>query len=133
MVFRCYSKYDEKIRLDFFPCKNVSENWAWEEWHTEIPLTIFVTDYRQLLLEYICEVYPTNDPTNHEIEQSFDECSFNFIGKDDWIKIIERIKILLKRNNNRPSKMEKEFYENFIEWVEKELKWANIIVVDGNL
>jgi len=28
--------------------------------------------------------------------------------------------------------MEKEFYENFVEWIEKELEWADIIVAEGN-
>jgi predicted HAD superfamily phosphohydrolase len=133
MVFRCYSKYDEKICLRFFPCKNLGDDISLEELYTQIPLTVFVTDYVELLLEYITGIYPIKDITNDEIVQSFEECFDNWIGKDDWKKIIEKIKVKLNRNNNRPSKMEKEFYENFIEWIEKELDWADIIVVKGNL
>jgi len=133
MIFRCYSKLDEKVCLQFFPCKNIGENITWDEWHDKKPLTIFLTDYKQLLLEYIHEIYPVKNPKNGEIMNSFDECFDNWIGKDDWKKIIGKIKEKLSRNNNRPSKIEKEFYENFIEWIEKELEWADIIVVEGNL
>jgi len=131
MIFRCYSKSEEQICLQFYPCKNAGENITWEEWHSKRPLTIFATDYDKLL-EFICAIYPIKDPTNNEIAQTFDVCFGNWIGKEDWKKIIEKIKAVLKRNNNRPPKLEKEFYENFIEWVEKELEWADIIVVEGN-
>ena len=133
MIFRCYSKVDEKICLKFFPCKNIGKDITWEEWHKKIPLTVFFTDYRQLLLEHICGIYPVKDQTNGEIVQSFDECFDNWLGKEDWKKIIESIKGKINRNNNRLSKIEKEFYENFIEWIEKKLEWANIIVIEGNL
>ena len=133
MVFRCYSKVEEKICLKFFPCKNVGENITWEKRHEKKELTIFLTDYSQLLLEYICGIYPIKDPTNNETLESFDECFDNWIGKNDWERIIEKIKTKINENNNRPEKMEKEFYENFIEWIEKELEWSDIIVVDGNL
>ncbi|MDR1316562.1 MAG: hypothetical protein LBK13_06780 [Spirochaetales bacterium] len=133
MIFRCYSKIDETICLEFLPCKNTGENITWEEWHGKKPLTVFFTDYRQLLLEYICGIYPIKNITNNKIIDNFDECFDNWIGKDDWKKIMEKIKLKINRTNNRPQKMEKEFYENFIEWIEKELEWADIIVVDGNL
>ena len=132
MIFRCYSKTDEKICLHFFPYKNIGDNITWEEWHNKKPLTIYLTDYSELLLEYICRVYPIKDPTNDEVIKSFDVCFDNWIGKNDWEKIIEEIKVKINRNSNRPSKMEKEFYENFVEWIEKELEWADIIVAEGN-
>ena len=83
MVFRCYSKTDEKICLQFFPYKNTGKNIRWEEWHSKNQLTVYFTDYRQLLIEYICEIYPIKEPRNNEIIQSFDECFDNWIGKDD--------------------------------------------------
>jgi hypothetical protein len=86
MVFRCYSKIDEKILLDFSTCKNIGENISWKEWHNRKPLTVYYTGYTQLLLEYICEIYPIKDPTNSETMQSFDVCFDNWIGKDDWEK-----------------------------------------------
>jgi hypothetical protein len=132
MTFRCYSKADERVCLEFYPCKNIGKNISWEEWHRKIPLTVYSTDYCKLLLEYICSVYPVKDPTNDEVIESFDVCFDNWIGKEDWKKIIVGIKVKINRNNNRPSKTEKEFYENFIEWIEKELEWADMIVVEGN-
>ena len=132
MIFRCYSKTDEKVRLHFFPCKNTGENITWEEWHSKNPLTVYSTDYSELLLEYICKIYPVKDPTNNEVVEYFDVCFDNWIGKEDWKKIIAEIKVKINRNNNPPAKIEKEFYENFIEWIEKELQWADIIVVEGN-
>ena len=84
-------------------------------------------------MEYISEIYPIEDPTSNEVIQSFDECFTNWIGKSQWDKIIEKINSRINQNNNRLSKMEKEFYLNFMEWIEKELEWADIIVVEGNL
>jgi Zn-finger nucleic acid-binding protein len=57
----------------------------------------------------------------------------HWIGKGEWKKVIEKIKAAIKRNNNRPPKMERAFYENFLEWIEKKLEQANIIMVEGNL
>jgi hypothetical protein len=95
--------------------------------------SVYFTGYRQLLIEYICEIYPIKGSTNNAMIQSFDECFDNWIGKDDWKKILEKIKMKINRSNNRPSKMEKEFHENFTEWTEKELEWTDKITVEGNL
>ena len=133
MIFRCYSKSEEKICLEFYPCKNSGENITFEEWHSKKPLTIFFSDYRALLLDCLCEIYPLKDPTNNEIVDAFDECFTNWIGKEDWKSVIEKINAKINRSNNRATKLEKEFYTNFIEWIEKELEWADLIVVEGNL
>ena len=133
MIFRCYSDIKEKICWTFHPCKNYGENITWEQWHTKIPLRIFGTDCDKLLQEYVTGIYPLKDPTDNKIIEVFDPCFDNWIGKEDWNKIINKIKDKLQRNNNRPSKSENEFYNNFLEWIEKELEWADIIVVDSNL
>ncbi len=133
MILRCYSNINDKICLEFYPCKNLGEDISWEEWHRKKPLTIFSEDYQKLLIDFLKELYPTKDPTNNEVVESFDVCFDNWIGKSDWLKIIKNITQRINKNNNRPTKLEKEFYENFIEWVEKELEWADIIVVEGNL
>jgi hypothetical protein len=133
MVFRCYSNFEEKICLEFFPCKNTVANITWEEWHSKKSLVVFFTDYRKLLIDYICEIYPIKDITNNTTVKSFDECFDNWIEKNYWVKILEKIKIRMNANSNRLSKMEKEFYNNFVEWIEKELEWADIIVVEGNM
>lgn len=133
MVFRCFSDIKEKICWTLHPCTNYGEDITWEQWHTKMPLYIFQTDYEKLLLEFITEIYPIKDPANNKIIETFDPCFDNWIGKSDWNKILIEIKRKLQKNNNRPSKLEKEFYNNFIEWVEKELEWADIIVIDSNL
>jgi hypothetical protein len=118
----------------FYPYKNMDEAKTFAHYNFSGPrLLVFMTDYRQLLLEYIHAIYPLKDPENDEIVDVFDECSNNWIGKDDFLRLIEKIKITLGRNNNRPSKMEREFYNNIIEWAEEKLEWANIMIIDGNL
>ena len=133
MVFRCYSDIKEKICWRLYPCKNHGENITWEQWHVKIPLYIYRTDYEKLLLDYVTGIFPLTDPTNNEIAETFYPCFDTWIGKDDWNRMLKAMKAGLKRNNNRPSKQEKEFYNNFIEWVERELEWADIIVLDSNL
>ena len=128
---RCYSGLKEKICLYFLPCKDVPRDWKWEDWHScEESLMVFATDYENLLLRYLKPVFPVIGPTSGEIQESIDLCSFNFIGKDVWENIIKNIKSDLASvsNNN-----EKNFYEEFVNWIEEQLAWADIIVVDGNL
>jgi len=133
MIFRCYSDVNEKICWTLYPCVNFGENITREQWHAKTPLYIFYADYEKLLKEYVTGIYPIINPTNNTVVEAFDPCFNNWIGKDDWKKIINEIKNKLQRNNNRPSKLEREFYNNFLEWIEKELEWADIIVIDSNL
>ncbi len=132
MIFRCHSELNEEIRLTFYPCKNLGENMTWEECHSAKPLIIFREDYTKLLLHYLTEIHPTTDPTNNQIIQQFDECFDNWIGKNDWLKIIARINQDIQQTDNRLTKLEKEFYENMIEWLENNLEWADLIMVEGN-
>ena len=133
MVFRCYSEAKEGICWTFHPFKSPVENYIRTDLNKTPMLIVFRTDYEKLLWDYVTGIYPITDPRTNEIEQSFDPCFDNWIGKEDWNKIIEKIKALLNRNHNRPPRLEKEFYYNFIEWIERELQWADIIVIDSNL
>ena len=133
MTFRCYSDIKEKICWTLHPCKNVGKNITWEQWHVKIPLYIFVSDYEKLLWEHVTKIYPLKEPINGEIIEAFDPCFDNWIGKDDWNKIIKVIKDKLIKVNNHLPRLEKEFYKNFLEWIERELEWADIIVIDSNL
>lgn len=133
MVFRCYSEIEEKICLHFFPCKNIGEGTTLDYVYKHRHLTIFYDDYTKLLLKFLKEIYPTQDPTDHEIVDAFDECFMNWIGKEDWVKIVERIKEPMNRNHARLPKNELEFYANFIEWIETQLESVDLIVVEGNL
>ncbi|MCL2014712.1 MAG: hypothetical protein FWG68_00515 [Defluviitaleaceae bacterium] len=138
MVFRCYSDINEKICWTLHPLKSPVEDFTRENLGKTPWLAIFATDYEKLLLDYVEEIYPLRPPyppnsANEQIQMCFDETGENWIGKGDWGKIIAKIREKLRRNNNRPSKLEREFYNNFLEWVERELEWADIIVVDSNL
>ena len=127
MELRCYADKREKICLEFHPCVNTGENITWEEWHTSDVLFVLATDY-DMLLPYFKSAFPLSDPTNGEKQEFFDLCSQNWIGRKDWQNIIENIK-----NHISSKEDEKVFFEQFIKWIETQLLWANIIVVDGNL
>ena len=128
---RCYSGKKEKICLGFLPCKDVPADWRWEDWHScEEELLVYATDYENLLLRYLQPIFPIADPTDGKIQERLDLCSFNFIGKDAWEVIIKNIKNDLINISNCS---EKGFYNEFVDWIETQLIWADIIVVDGNL
>lgn len=129
---RLYATKDEKILLDFNPLKiSDNPNWnpMWEEWHCySSPLRIYKSDY-ELLLGYFNKIYPTKDAFDGTPESVFDVCFYNWIGKDDWHKIIYEI----EKDINDFSNSEKIFLLNFLEWIKEALKYTTIIVVEGNL
>ncbi len=129
---RLYAPKNEKILLDFNPLKISSvPDWnpEWEEWHCyATPLRIYKQDY-ELLLEYFDKIYPTKDAFDGSDEQTFDVCFSNWIGKDDWLKIICEIE---KDIENIPNE-QKDFFIAFINWLRQALDNTNIIVVEGNL
>ena len=97
MVFRCYSDVKEQICWTLHPCKNFGENITWEQWHTKASLYIFKTDYEKLLWKCVTGVYPLKDPTNNEIVETFDPCFDNWIGKNDWNRIINEINVIIEK------------------------------------
>lgn len=129
---RLYAPSNEKILLDFNPLKiSTAPNWkpGWEDWHSyATPLRIYRQDY-ELLLDYFNRVYPIEDAYNGTIEPSFDVCFYNWIKKDDWIKIISEIE---QDMGNIPDN-EKPFFKDFLEWLKEALNHTSIIVVEGNL
>lgn len=129
MILRCYSNREEKIRFDFCPCKNTGENIAWEEWHKVEPLVVYDSDW-DLLLPYFYKIFPATDPTNGEIQEKFDHCFTNWIGIEDWQEITKSIR---KDISSMENKNEIQFYNQFVNWIEAQLKWADIIVIDSNL
>lgn len=128
---RLYAPKSEKILLDFNPLKISDEsNWnpMWEEWHCYYtPLRIYKQDY-ELLLDYF-NIYPTKDAFDGTLEPIFDICSDNWIGKDDWYKIINEIEQDIEKFPDN----EKKFFGEFIKWLKEVLKYTSIIVVEGNL
>ena len=128
---RLYAPKDEKIPLDFEPLRiSDNPNWnpMWEEWHCYFtPLRIYKQDY-ELLMDCFNKIYPIKDAFDGNLEPVFDVCSYNWIGKDDWQKIIFEI----EKGFNDFSYSEKSFFQDFLEWLKEALKYTTIIVVEGN-
>ncbi|MDE5802453.1 MAG: BdrN protein [Lachnospiraceae bacterium] len=129
---RLYAPQNEKIVLDFNPLKVSGEpdwNPAWEEWHCyAAPLRIYKQDY-ELLLDYFNKIYPTKDAFDGTMEPAFDVCSYNWIGRDDWFKVISEV----EQDLENISDDKKPFFTDFLEWLRKALNYTSIIVVEGNL
>jgi len=122
----------EKILLEFHPLKiSDTPDWnpVWEEWHCyRHPLRIYQQDYERFV-DYFNKIYPIMDAFNGTVEQAFDVCFDNWIGKSDWVKIIFEI----EQDLNCVLDGEKAFLMDFLEWIKEALKHTSIIVVEGNL
>ncbi len=122
----------EKIFLEFNPLKiSDTPDWnpMWEEWHCySSPLRIYKQDY-ELLVDYFNKIYPIKDAFDGTLEQAFDVCVDNWIGKSDWQRIILEI----EQDLNRIFDGKKLFFMDFREWLKEALKHASVIVVEGNL
>ena len=131
-VLRLNAPTDEKILLEFNPLKMSDKpNWnpMWEEWHCySEPLRIYREDY-EILLCYFNRIYPIKDAFNGTTEPIFDVCFDNWIGKEDWYRIISEIEDDL----DNLAENTKSFLEDFLEWLKNALKYTSIIVVEGNL
>lgn len=129
---RLYAPQNEKILLDFNPLKMSEEpdwNPAWEEWHCyAAPLRIYKQDY-ELLIDYFNKIYPIKDAFDGTLESVFDVCFYNWIGKNDWFKIIYEIEQELESISDD----KKPFFIDFVEWLREALNYTSIIVVEGNL
>lgn len=129
---RLYAPNKEKILLDFNPLKISNDaGWKpeWEDWHCyAAPLRIYMQDY-ELLLEYFNRVYPIKDAYSGTVEPAFDACFYNWIEKDDWLKIISEI----EQDLGNISDNEKPFFIAFLEWLREALNHTSVIVVEGNL
>lgn len=129
---RLYAPKDEKILLDFNPLKISNKpdwNPAWEEWHCyAMPLRIYKQDY-ELLLDYFSKIYPIKDAFDGTIAPVFDVCFDNWIGKDDWFKVISEV----EQDLENVSYDKKSFFIDILEWLKEALNYTSIIVVEGNL
>ena len=129
---RLYAPQNEKILLDFNPLKMSEEpewNPVWEEWHCyAAPLRIYKQDY-ELLIDYFNKIYTIKDAFDGTLESIFDVCFYNWIGKDDWLKIIYEIEQELESISDD----KKPFFIDFVEWLREALNYTSIIVVEGNL
>lgn len=132
ITLRLYAPPREKIKLDFNPLKLSNEpNWnpAWEEWHCyHTPLCIYKQDY-ELLIDYFNRIYPIRDAFDGTLESFFDVTNDNWIGKDDWFRVISG----MEQDLDSISDDKKTFFTDFLEWVKEALNYTSIIVVEGNL
>ena len=85
-------------------------------------------DY-ELLVDYFDRIYPTTDAFDGTLEPFFDVTNDNWIGKDDWFRIISGI----EQDFDSISDDKKPFFIDFLEWVKEALNYTSIIVVEGNL
>lgn len=126
----CYSDKKERIRLDFTAYIDKDKNTMWEDWHIGNEcLVVYQTDYNRLLIPYFEKIYPFKEPITHTLETHFDACFDNWFNKENCYKIIE----LIQKDIENKTKKELQFYNSFIEWISKQLQFADGIVVDGNL
>ncbi len=134
-VLRLYSPVEERVRLTFQPLKpspdqSPGRDPRWEDWHCHlIPLAVGFRDYELLLKEHFAGLYPTRDPIDGTPEATFDPCSPNWLGAEDWQKLIAAVKSEL----GTVSKKRRRFYDTFLRWLEAALEHTDIIVVEGNL
>ena len=129
---RLHAPKNEKILLDFNPLKiSNAPDWnpAWEDWHCyPTPLRIYKQDY-ECLIDYFNRIYPIKDAFDGTPEFVFDVCFDNWIGKEDWLKIITEI----EQELDSISADERLFFKNFLKWLKEALIFSSIIVVEGNL
>ena len=101
----------------------------WEDWicYRSI-LRIYWDDYQKLVSVYFDRIFPLKDPVSGEIQETFDPCFDNWIGKaefEQWIKYIEE---------DLPQKRQQEqkFLKQIIEWVTCALEHTDMIMTEGN-
>lgn len=128
---RLYAQRGERIHLTFLPLRpDCGNDPQWEDWNCyRSILTIGWPDCEQLLIPTLKQIFPVKDPTNGEVQEEFDLCFDNWIGKEDWERWILLVRDCL------PSLSEKEsaFLFSVLEWIETALTYTTVMVVESNL
>lgn len=128
---RLYTQSGEKIHMAFLPLRpDCGNDPQWEDWNCyRSILTIGWPDCEQLLIPTLKQIFPVKDPTNGEVQEEFDLCFDNWIGKEDWERWILLVRDCL------PSLSEKEsaFLFSVLEWIEIALTYTTVMVVESNL
>ncbi len=73
-------------------------------------------------------MYPTKDAFDGTPEPCLDVCFGNWLGIDDWMKVISGI----ENDLNSFQSDRKQFYTEFLGWIKEALNYTTIIVVEGN-
>ena len=91
-------------------------------------MRIYKQDY-ELLLPYFSKIYPIQDAFDGTAEPAFDVCSYNWIGKSDWLRIVGEIERDLEPVFTTA---ERRLNGLFPAWVNEALKHSSVIVAEGN-
>ncbi len=127
---RLYADRKEKICITFLPLKRTECHLKWEDWHCyRSVLRIDWEDYQKLFSIYFDRVFPLKNPVSGAIQEAFDPCFDNWIGKAELEQWIRDIKEDLPQKNQK----EQELLEQVIGWVTCALEHTDVIVVEGNL
>ena len=126
-----YTTKDEKIHLDFLPLRpGCKEDPQWEDWNCyHSILSIGWPGCQLLLIPILEQIFPVMDPTNGDVQEEFDSCFSNWIGKADW----ERWILLVRENLTNLTSEEAEFLRSILGWLETALNYTDVIVVESNL
>ena len=128
-----YADQSEKTAIMFEPLKMSDiPDWnpQWEDWNCyRAPLMIPFSDFERLLHKYFDKIYPTCDAFDGTPEERFDVCFHNWIGEKDWRIIMNAV----SADISGFSGAERNFYGDFLEWLEEALKYTGIIVAEGNI
>lgn len=81
------------------------------------------------LIPILEQIFPVMDPTNGDVQEEFDSCFSNWIGKADW----ERWILLVRENLTNLTSEEAEFLRSILGWLETALNYTDVIVVESNL
>lgn len=130
-TIECYSVGKEVVFLDFMPCKREDFNFIYDFYEVTNAefLRIFQTDYTKLLIPHLNKLFPLTDPITLESQLYLDVCFDNIFGKKEWQKFLD---ILKDAADSTYIEQEKAFYDAFLLWHNKQLLWADILMVEGN-
>lgn len=128
---RLYTQSGEKIHLAFLPLRpDCGNDPQWEDWNCyRSILTIGWPGCEQLLIPTLKQIFPVKDPTNGEVQEEFDLCFDNWIGKEDW----ERWMLLVRDSLPDMTAEESDFLRSILEWAEMALTQTSVMVVESNL
>lgn len=127
---RLYANQKEKICITFLPLKRTDNALQWEDWHCyHSILRIYWEDYQKLVSVYFDRIFPLKDPVSKEVQEEFDPCFDNWIGKTDF----EQWMAYIKEDVPQKNKQEQEFLKQVLNWVMCALEHTDVIVVEGNL
>lgn len=128
---RLYSPKKEKIHLAFKPLRPDCEGAPqWENWNCyRSILFIGWPDCERLLIPTLKQIFPVTDPTSSKVQEEFDLCFDNWIGKQD----LERWMHLIQTSLPSLAAEEADFLNSMLGWIKTALTHTSIIIIESNL